>query len=231
MYQSPVPAVLIQHPTPGNILYDTGNSPYSKREYGEHINEVYPVNEFISIEDALASKGLTCGDIDMLILSRLHFDHVGGLHYFAGTKAIKNVVVAEADLLNACKSVFTGEKNGAYVKSLFDVEGVVYKPIQGTVELAPELTLFVQKSHTPGVTGMIVKTQAEGNLIFTSDTVYTKASWEYLLPPGGNINKTTSEFFENIERLKELQKKYDAAMIFGHDHDQILEWSQKGTIQ
>lgn len=230
MYQSPMSAVLIQHPTLGNILYDTGNSPYSKQEYGSHINEIYPVNTFISIEDALASKGLTCGDIDQLIFSHLHFDHVGGLKYFAGTKAIKNVIVSEADLLNACRSVFTGEEHGAYVKSLFDVEGVVYRPIQGTVELAPDLTLFVQQSHTPGVIGMIVKTKTEGNLIFTSDTVYTKASWEYLLPPGGNINKTTSEFFENIEWLKELQKQYNATMIFGHDYDQIMEWSQKGTI-
>lgn len=231
MYHSPVPAVLIQHPTLGNILYDTGNSPYNKWEYGSHVNEIYPVKEFISIEDALASKGLSCSDIDLLILSHLHFDHAGGLKYFIGTKAIKNVMVAEADLLNACKSVFTGEKHGAYIKSLFDVEGVIYKPIEGTVELAPDLTLFVQQSHTPGVIGMIVKTAAAGNLIFTSDTVYAKDSWDYLLPPGGNINKTTSEFFTNIERLKDLQKQYNATMIFGHDYDQILEWSQKGTIE
>ncbi len=231
MYRSPISAVLIQHPALGNILYDTGNSPYSKWEYGARVNEVYPVEKFISIEDALAEKGLTCADIDLLILSHLHFDHVGGLRYFTGTKAIKNIIVAEADLLNACKSVFTKEAHGAYVKSLFDVEGAVYKPIQDTVELAPDLTLFVQKSHTPGLIGLIVRTRTEGNLIFTGDAVYARESWERLLPPGGDINKTTSEFFSNVERLKALQKQYDAAMIFGHDYDQIMEWSQKGTVE
>ncbi len=229
-YQSPISAILIQHPTLGNILYDTGNSPYSKRDYGAHINQIYPVKQFISIEEALTSKGLTCGAIDRLIFSHLHFDHVGGLNYFAGTKAIKNVTVSRPELLNACESVFTGN-HGAYVKKLFDVDGVVYKPIEGTVELAPDLTLFVQQSHTPGVIGLIVKTRTEGNLIFTSDAVYTQDSWNYLIPPGGNINKTTNEFFDNIQYLKELQKKYNATMIFGHDCDQIQEWSRKGTIE
>lgn len=231
MYLSPISAVLIQHPVLGNILYDTGNSPFSRHEYGSHINEVYPVEEFISIEEALAAKGLSCRDIDRLIFSHLHFDHVGGLRYFAGTKAIRNITVARAELLNACESVFTAEEHSAYRKSLFDVEGAVYHTIDGTVELAPDLTLFVQQSHTPGVIGMIVKTQTEGNLIFTSDTVYTRESWEQQLPPGGNINKTTSEFFSNMERLREMQKQYDATMIFGHDYDQIMEWSRKGTME
>ena len=35
-----------------------------------------------------------------------------GLRYFTGTKAIKNIIVAEADLLNACRSVFTRESPG-----------------------------------------------------------------------------------------------------------------------
>ncbi len=231
MYHSPISAILIQHPSLGNILYDTGNSPYSVREYGAHINAVYPVEEFVSIEDALASKGLACGDIDRLILSHLHFDHVGGLRYFAGTKAIRNITVARAELLNACEGVFTESPRSAYIKSLFDVEGAVYHPIEGTVELAPDLTLFVQQSHTPGVIGLVVKMQTMGNLIFTSDAVYARESWERLIPPGGDINKTTSEFFANVERLKKLQKQYDATMIFGHDYEQIREWSCKGSIE
>ena len=76
MYRSPVSALLIRHPRLGNILYDTGNSPYSRWEYGEAINSVYPVGSFVSIEQALSLHGLKCSDIDMIILSHLHFDHV-----------------------------------------------------------------------------------------------------------------------------------------------------------
>lgn len=117
----------------------------------------------------------------MLILSHLHFDHVGGLKYFAGTKGIKNIIVAEDELLSACRSVYTGE-SGAYVKSLFDVDGAVYKTITGEVHLADDITLFVQKSHTPGVIGMRLNTKSKGNIIVTSDTVYTRESYEKQLP-------------------------------------------------
>lgn len=231
MYESPVSATLIRHPSLGNILYDTGNSPFNRWEYGEHINKIYPVGRFVSIQEALASQGLTCADIDMIIMSHLHFDHAGGLKYFVGTRAIQNVVVAEAELMNACRSVLTAEEHSAYVKSLFDVEGIVYKTIQDTVELSPDLTLFVQKSHTPGVIGLIIKTRSMGNVILTSDTVYTQESWDKALPPGGHINKTTDEFFANLERLKRMQKEYGAVMLFGHDSAQIREWSQRGGIE
>ena len=230
MYDSPVSALLIRHPTLGNILYDTGNSPYHSREYGDHITQVYPVASFLSIEDALHAQGLSCADIDMIILSHLHFDHVGGLRYFQNTKAITNVIVAERELWNACRSVFTGEKDSAYVKSLFDVEGVVYHPIRDTVTLAPDLTLFLQQAHTPGVIGLTITTRTMGNIIVTSDTVYTRETWETSLPPGGPINTGTEDFLNNLNMLKQLQTQYHATMLFGHDADQIKTWSARGVI-
>lgn len=229
MIKSPMVAVLIQHPQLGNILYDTGNSPLYSTEYSEEMLSTYPMVEFISIEDALAEKGLKPSDIDTLILSHMHFDHVGGLKYFRGTKAIQNVIVAEADLKNAYFSVMTGN-GGAYIKSLFDLEGICFKPISETTQLAEGLTLFIQESHTPGVIGMVVDTDKHGAFITTSDTIYTKESFELGLPPGGKINKTQDEFFSNLEYIKKLQTEHQATLLFGHDYDQIKEWSDKGWI-
>ena len=79
MIQSPINAILIQHPELGNILYDTGNSPDYEQKYPVSVLETYPIPEFVSIEEALKEHGLTVNDIDMLILSHLHFDHSGGL--------------------------------------------------------------------------------------------------------------------------------------------------------
>ena len=230
MYQSPVSALLIRHPSLGNILYDTGNSPYHRIEYGEEINNIYPVSDYISVDEALKSKGLSCSDIDMIILSHLHFDHVGGLKFFKNSKAIKNIIVSENELLDACKNVFTSDDTGVYIKSLFDIDGAIYHPITDKCELAPDLTIFVQKSHTNGVIGLIIKTKYEGNIIVTSDAVYTRENWEKMLPPGGPINKDTSDFIKNIEFLKILKQRHNATMLFGHDNIQIKEWINKGTI-
>ena len=72
----------------------------------------------------------------MIILSHLHFDHVGGLKFFKHTKAIKNIIVSENELLDACKTVFTSDDSGAYVKSLFDIDGAIYHTVRDKVELS-----------------------------------------------------------------------------------------------
>ena len=111
--------------------------------------------------------GLTPGGMDQLILSHLHFDHAGGLAAFAGTQAFRCVLVAEADLKQAWWSVTTGQK-GPYIRSLFDLPGIRFETIRDTTWLAEDLGLFVQQAHTPGVLGMILKTQHHGTLLITS---------------------------------------------------------------
>lgn len=66
-----------------------------------------------------------------------------------GTKAIRRVLVSEADLKNAYWSVMTGN-GGAYIRSLFDVEGIQFQTIRETTKLAEDLELFIQASHHPG---------------------------------------------------------------------------------
>jgi glyoxylase-like metal-dependent hydrolase (beta-lactamase superfamily II) len=81
------------------------------------------------------------------------------------------------------------------------------------------------------VIGMILGLEKMGNVIATSDTIYTRDSYDHGLPPGGTINATTDEFFENLARIKKMEKDYDATLLFGHDYDQIKEWSEKGWIE
>ncbi len=230
MVESPAVAILIQHPTLGNILYDTGNSADSERLYTPKMLHNYPITEHIGIREALAAHGLTPNDIDLLIVSHLHFDHAGGLSEFVGTKAIRRVLVSEADLKNAWFSVTTGH-GGAYIRSLFDVEGIQFWTINRTTELTDDFTLFIQESHTPGVIGMILKTENNGTIITTSDAVYTRKSYEQRIAPGGDINKTDDEFFDNLSVLKKLREKHDGAtLFFGHDYDQVMDYVARGTI-
>lgn len=224
-----IPAVLIQHPTLGNILYDTGSTPLHHTEHSKHVRENFPVTEFISIEDALAEKGLTPADIDILILSHLHFDHAGGLKYFAQTNAIKKVIVSEGDLKQAYFDVMTGVEI-AYCRPLFDVPGIQFTPINDTFQLAEDITLFVQKCHTPGVIGLMIKTENAGTVIMTGDTIYTRENYEKLIPPGGDNSKSKDDFFANCERIKKMVEKENATIFFGHDESQVKEWNQKGWI-
>lgn len=227
MIKSPISAILIQHPTLGNLLYDTGNSPFYSTEYPKSTLETYPIPEFISIEDALKQKGVTPADIDMIILSHLHFDHAGGLRYFKGTRAIRNVLVSEAELKNAYYQVMTGHP-GAYVKSLFDLDDIQFTTINEHTILAEDVKLFIQQSHTPGLIGIILNTETKGNLMVTGDTIYTKENFEKELPSGGSINKTTKEFFDNLAVIRKMAEQIDASIIYGHDYEQITLLNQEG---
>lgn len=229
MVKSPLVATLIQHPTLGNILYDTGDTEDYQTEHTQQMLDTYPLTEYYTVKDALAARGLTPDDIDMIIISHLHFDHAGGLRYFVGTKAIQNVIVSEADLKEAYFRTMTGN-GGAYIKSLFDVEGIQFKPINERTKLADDLELFIQESHTPGVIGLIMNTENHGNIIATSDTLYSHESFERATPPGGGVNKTQEEFFRNLEFIKQLKEEHNATLFYGHDYDQVRNWANQGWI-
>lgn len=226
MIDSPINAILIKHPKLGNILYDTGNSPFYATEYSKYSLDHYPIPEFIPITDALKDIGMTVEDIDMIIISHLHFDHVGGLRYFKGTKAFSNVLVSEAGLKDAYYKIMTGNP-GAYARPTFDIDGLCFKCLNKDTDLSEDIHLFLQECHTPGLIGLILETESNGTIIATSDTVYTNESYVDELPPGGTINETDDEFFMNLKKLKELQKEHNATMYYGHDYELTKKWATR----
>lgn len=234
MIQSPALAILIKHPSAGYILYDTGNDDNWQTTYSEHIKEVYPISACITIKEALAKERLAPEDIDILVLSHLHFDHAGGMKYFANTKAGAHTLVSAAELVEVMQTVPASEKRqrGAYLGDLFlDLPSVSYVSVaDGDMELAEGVTLFTQHCHTAGLLGLRVQL-SERTVIFTGDTVYTQESYDEELPPGGSINKTDSEFIDNIAALKTMQARYGAEMFFGHDYVQARAWQEKDWIQ
>lgn len=231
---SPALAILIKHPDAGYILYDTGNDDAWRDTYTDHIKEVYPISECITIAEALEKEGLRPDDIDVLILSHMHFDHAGGMKYFANTKAGAHTLVSEAELNDVQHILAQSEDktSGAYIGKLFlDLPGVHYESVKGeTFELTSGITLFVQHCHTAGLLGMKVQLQ-DRTILFAGDTVYTQEAYDEELPPGGSINKTDSEFIDNVHRLKNLQKENSAEVFFGHDYNQAREWQRKGWIR
>ncbi len=56
------------------ILIDTGMG----EKWDEKMKSIYAVDEKLSMNSALAQKGLKAEDITDVILTHLHFDHTGG---------------------------------------------------------------------------------------------------------------------------------------------------------
>lgn len=233
MIISPMLAVLIQHPTLGNILFDTGNDDAWKETYSKEIKETYPITVYRSIVDCLDDVGLTPQDINIIIISHLHFDHTGGLKFFANTKSIKKVIVSDDDMKEAFEltGLTPNGTYGAYVRKTFtDIPGISFNPINETVNLAPEITLFVQRAHTAGCIGLKIDLENNGSIIISSDAVYTSESFEKGIPPEGSLNRDSKEFLNNRHRLLYMKSKFNASVFFGHDYEQATEWQNRGWI-
>lgn len=222
----PVSAVLLRHPDYGNVLYDTGNAEDWSECLPESIQQGFPVTEWVSIRTALKKKGLSPEEIDVLILSHLHFDHAGGLREFAGTKAGNAVRISRSELSHALVKVFTGTVGG-YVKSLIDVPGITYQPVDQDTVFFPGLTLFLQQSHAPGLIGLEVETENRGTVLCVSDAVYLRENEEKELPPDSPNREVAQGFLEHLKLLQKRREQTGAVILYGHDLKQEEQWIEE----
>lgn len=91
----------MQHPEIGNILFDTGIDDEYKPHWPQNLKEEYPIKRFHRLKDRLHELGLYPDDINLLIISHMHFDHVGNLRLFRGTNAGKGVIIQEEEARHA----------------------------------------------------------------------------------------------------------------------------------
>ena len=217
--------VLIKHPTAGYLMYDVGVGPAddSFRRPEAHIKQCpLGITRDEYLDKNLEKLGLTVNDINGIIISHCHWDHFGGLTFFKGTEAIKNVYVYEEDFKQGLMQSHRTAKGYVepcdfYYRWNFDVEGAEFKILPGDCEPFPGIELKVLKGHTKaGVMCMVLHAE-DGTYIFTSDTIPRRENYE---DPDGNVHFTTIDvdaFKQSVEIVKELEKKYHATMFFPHD--------------
>lgn len=225
--QIPGYCVLIDHPKLGKVLYDTGIAFDKDISWREEQKALYNFQEFYYLDEKLAELGLTVNDIDLIVISHLHYDHGGNIKMFQNTKAGQNgIILSEPEAQQAFVKVNlddTGFSYG-YVKNEFmNLRGIKYNLLTEDTWLADDLFLFIQAGHTPGVLGMLVKTENEGNYIFTSDAVYSKLNYgPPIVLPG--ICSDPVSYKANIERLHKLSEEHNAELFVGHDTGDFNTW-------
>ena len=218
-------SVLIKHSDLGYLLYDTGSCPGDEADrLPEYPRKYMPYfatrDEFL--DKRLESLGLKPQDITAIIVSHMHWDHSGGLVFFKNTDAGKCVYVHKDDFMygllvtHRSQETFDG---GGYFKGNFEFEGLTYNLIEGDETLAEGLEIITLEGHTPGILGLAVHLKG-GVYIFPSDAVYTEKNYG---PPETfpGIVYDTLGFRRSIAKLRKLEKKYNATLIFPHDPQQF----------
>lgn len=219
--------LLIEHPE-GNILIDTGSHPDAANgHWPEHsYNKVlhYDADER-TLDKALDEKGFSVDDIDMVVETHLHLDHAGGLYNFEGTDI--PIYVHEKQLREAYYAAKFGESYAFLVQD-FDLD-LNWQQIHIDEKLLCDgIKLHSFSGHTPGLLVTSIELEEEGTLLFTGDQIARRENYGGH-PPGAGLLNQRDQWFESLYAIREIARRENATVLFGHDLDQFKNFPDKWT--
>lgn len=209
----PVYGVYIDHPE-GKFIFDTG---YDL----DHVNRVLPFelpeqSSQQTLPEQLKLCGTTPAEIDYVINSHLHFDHVGGNKY------LKNATMLVSKLeLRSSKVPEPFERLG-YSDLSFDFPGVKYEFIEGDFDLAKGLTLFETAGHTIGHYSLLAEPEGRRPMIFAGDAAYTHETLERMIIGGFHLDPVDS--ISALRRIKATARKHGAEIFVSHEMEAWDGW-------
>src|SRR5947209_15574441 len=205
----PIPiACYLVKTTDGTVLFDTGVSPRA-------VPGLLRNDSMARFEDAdllvhrLDSIGLEPADVDLVVLSHLHFDHAGGAELFPTSE----LVVQKDEYATALypPAFFAG----FYYRKNFDLPGYRWRLLDGDTELAPGVSVLRTDGHTPGHQSLLLELPETGPVILAGDSCYWQEHIDAERPPGVVWNPTLA--MHSIKRLKTLARLTGARIFPGHD--------------
>jgi glyoxylase-like metal-dependent hydrolase (beta-lactamase superfamily II) len=216
----PIPVWLIEGASK-KILIDTGLGDLDELM---SMMKTYGVDMFASRDEdqdivaGLAARGVTPEEIDIVVLTHLHFDHIGNNHLFPNAKFI----VQRSEVAQG----FTPPKycQFSYPEYSYNVTNVRdrIQIIEGDMQRVPGVRLIKIGGHTPGTMVVVVDTD-EGRVALAGDIMYNYKNLE--------LNWPTGSFWD----LQDLMSGYDRLhleadiIIPGHDWE-FRERYPSGTI-
>jgi glyoxylase-like metal-dependent hydrolase (beta-lactamase superfamily II) len=217
----PVPVWLI---TGGDktILIDTGLGDVEEvatmqHRYGvDFVASRGPEQHLIA---GLARYGVKPEDIDIVVLTHLHFDHVGNNELFPNA----TFVVQEDELPQATTPPhFCMFYYPEYSYKIHEVREKLLV-IDGDYDLADGIRLLKIGGHTPGCMAVLVETNS-GVICLTSDVMYNYVNLELNWPMGSFWN--LPELMAGYDRIRQ------SAKIIVPQHDwKFLQHFPTGTIE
>jgi len=205
--------VVVQTPS-ANILIDSGAG--SKRP--DSFKDTYGLNGNKLLK-GLKKLGLTSRDIDLVVLSHLHFDHVGGCTKLDRSgKAIPAFPKARHMVQKTCwEEANTPNERAqhAYHKDDFLplLENDVLDLLDGDTDIAPGIRVKVTDGHSDGHQAVLMEIGSE-RIVYMADLVPTP--YHVPLAHIGAFDHSPNDTLAAKRELLEMAVKGGWLMIFGH---------------
>ena len=234
---------LVQHPGRGNILIDLGYPEVTAEDPGEFPG--FPISWVMDIrmnkEDHIAQKigklGLDPEDVNLLLFTHLHNDHIGDIRLFPSTE----ILVHGKEWAYANEQ---GRRHGFrpdYLESLdpatFEFpESNPYGPFETSLDILEDGTIIAVPTpgHTKGHVSYFINT---GNRSFfiTGDTAMVKENFERPVRKGWLthmiVEADRKKQKDSLDRIHSLYKtRKDLIIIPGHDAAVMEDDRLKGYV-
>jgi N-acyl homoserine lactone hydrolase len=206
-FQIPITCYLVRT-SEAIILFDTGVSPRAvpglmrNDSYARFMDEDLLVHRL----DAL---GLEPSQVDMVVLSHLHYDHAGGAALFPSSELI--VQKDEYAYAHYPASFF----ESFYYRKNFELPGAKWRLLDGDTELVPGVSVLRTDGHTPGHQSLLVELPETGAVVLAGDACYWQESIDKERPPGVVWNPTLA--LHSIKKLKTIARLVGGRIFPSHD--------------
>ena len=205
----PIPiACYLVKTTDGTVLFDTGVSPRA-------VPGLLRQDPMARFDDAdllvhrLDSIGLEPSDVDVVVLSHLHFDHAGGAELFSKAE----LVVQKDEYVTALyPPPFIAS---FYYRKNFDLPSYRWRYLDGDTELSDGVTVLRTDGHTPGHQSLLLELPQAGPVILAGDSCYWQEHIDAERVPGVVWNPAAA--LQSIKRLKTLARLVRGRIFPGHD--------------
>jgi len=164
---------------------------------------ILQLGRYGALQSRLAELGLKPSDIDMVVNTHCHYDHVEANYLFRG----KPLIIHEKEI-EYCRQLYWPEFAEAFI-GVMNVEAVT-----GPKQLTKNVRVIETTGHTPGSISVIAETD-KGPIACIGDAAIVKEDLLLLRPPSVVTKNIAPEV--SVNSLKRIAALKPILVIPGHD--------------